>query len=213
MARPNIPIVVIGAGGHARVVIETIRRQGIYDPVACLSRDGADGQILGVPVVGKDEDLNRLRTNGVEAAFIALGSNKLREKLAIEADGLGFDLPTIIDPSAIISQTCTIAQGVLIMPSVVINAEAEIERFSILNTACVVEHNCRIGVSAHVAPGAVLAGRVYVGDRTFLGARSVVRPNVQIGSDVIIGAGAAVVCDIPADQVWVGVPAKQIKSN
>lgn len=202
-------LVVIGAGGHAKVAIEAIRAQGRYEPVACVDRTER-GAVLGVPIVGDDGKLAQLRSEGIAAAFIAIGLNRVRQRLGSDAASKGFDLPTIIDPSARISPTCAIGAGTLVMPLAVINAQADISRLAILNTSCVVEHDCRVGEAAHVAPRSAMAGNVRIGERTFLGVGTVVRPEINIGADVMTGAGSVVVSDIPDGETYVGVPARRL---
>ncbi|MEO6376629.1 MAG: hexapeptide transferase, partial [Caulobacteraceae bacterium] len=128
------PVVVVGAGGHAKVVIELIRAEGRYEVVALLDADTTPRQVLGVEVVGDDDALPRLRVDGIANAFIALGGNALRLKVGGRARAAGFELVNAISPMAVISPTARIGAGVAVMAGAVINAEARVEDFAIVNT-------------------------------------------------------------------------------
>ena len=202
------PVVVVGAGGHAKVVIELIRAEGLYDVVALLDADATPRRVLGVEVVGDDDALPRLRADGMANAFIALGGNALRLKVAGRARGLGFDLVNAVSPAAVISPTARLGVGVAVMAGAVINAEARIEDLAIVNTNASIDHDCVLGEACHVAPGCALAGGVTVGRLAFLGIGTVAIPGVKIGEGAELGAGACVVKDIPAGVLARGVPAR-----
>ena len=200
---------MVGAGGHAKVCIELFRRMG--ETVDwCIGDEASADDCLGVPVLKGDEHIVRLAGEGHRRGFIGIGSNRLRARLAERARAAGMDLVRAIAPSAIVSATARIDEGVAIMEGVVVNAAASIGALSILNTNCSVDHDCTVGVSCHLAPNSALAGNVAVGDRTFLGIGCSVIPDVRIGSDVMVGAGAVVIRDLPAGSTSVGVPARII---
>jgi UDP-perosamine 4-acetyltransferase len=200
-------IVVVGAGGHAKVCIELLRAMG--EQVAyCIGTDPAVEQCLGVPVLQGDDNLQSLYEQGYRRAFIALGPNRLRAKLAGRAQAIGYTLVQAISPHAVLSPSATIGAGVAIMAGAVVNADAVIGELAIINTGTSVDHDCRIGKGAHLAPQCALAGGVDVGEGTFLGVGCKVIPGIVIGDHAIIGAGAVVITDIEADQTAVGVPAR-----
>lgn len=212
MSRPkNCPrvgtILVIGAGGHAKVVIEALRAAG-FDPVGLLDARPDAPALLGVPVLGGDDALPRLRAQGIEAAVVALGANQARERAGEGLRALGFRLPAVVHPAAFVSPSARIEEGAVVMARAVVGTLAEIGPLAILNTGCVVEHDNRIGASAHIAPCAVLAGTVRIGARALVGVGAVVRPGVSIGADAVVGAGSAVVGDVPDGAVVGGVPAR-----
>lgn len=207
------PIIIIGGGGHAKVCIEVLRAQGLFEPVACLDPKADEAQVLGVAVTGGDEQLPILRAQGVAHAFVALGSNKVRARMARAARDAGFALPNAIDPFTRVSPTARLGQGVLVMPGAIINAQAEIGDLAIVNSGAVVEHDCVLGHAAHVGPGAVLAGCVRVGERSFLGAGVKVRDGKSICGDVVVGSGGVVVADIIEAGVYVGVPARRLEAR
>jgi UDP-perosamine 4-acetyltransferase len=202
-------IIVVGAGGHAKVCIELLRAMG--ETVAyCVGGDDSPGQCLGVPVLLGDENLARLRSEGYSRLFVAIGSNGLRERLGALGSEQGYELANAISPQAVISPSVTVGNGVAIMSGVVINAESVIEDLAIINTGATVDHECRIGRAAHIAPQCALAGNVTVGNQTFLGIGCKVIPEIRIGERVTIGAGGVVISHIAPGATAIGVPAKVI---
>lgn len=202
-------VVVLGAGGHAKVVIELLLASGhVVD--YCIANDNASVKCLGVEVLKGDHHLVRLFAEGHRQVFPAIGANALRERLARQAVDVGYRLVNAISPHAIVSPSATIGYGVAIMGGAVINAEARIDDLAIINTGATVDHDCHIGTCAHIAPQCTLAGNVVIGRLAFLGAGTVVIPEVTIGDQAVIGAGSVVLADIPEFAVAVGHPAKQI---
>ncbi|MGH8514367.1 MAG: NeuD/PglB/VioB family sugar acetyltransferase, partial [Gammaproteobacteria bacterium] len=211
---PVLPsVVVIGAGGHAKVVVELIRAQGRYDVVGCTDRAHTQGDVVGAPVLGSDEVLPDLYVEGVRHCFIALGDNALRRKVAAQVTSLGFELINAISPNAVVSPTARLGRGVAVMAGAVINAAAVVEDLAIINTRAVVDHDCRIAEAAHIAPSASLAGGVCIGRLAFVGAGATVIPGVSVGEATIVGAGATVTSNIGPHLVAFGVPAKPLKRH
>lgn len=200
-------VVIIGGGGHAKVVIESLRAAG-RTIVAVIDADPTPRDVLGVPVVGDDSVLPRLRREGLTRAFVAIGDNRLRFKLAERLRAQGFELANAIHPAAVLSSSARLGQGVAVMAGAVINAETDVGDLSIINTGAVVDHDCRLGAACHLGPASALAGGVRIGDRTFLGVGSRVIPNIKIGADTVVGAGSIVVRDLADGVVAFGVPAK-----
>ena len=206
-------LVVIGAGGHAKVVIEAIRAAAVGEVAGLIDPAPAAPKLLGVPVLGGDEMLARLRGEGIGAAVVALGENALRERTGHRLRELEFVLPCVIHPAALISPTASLGDGTVIMAAAVVGTETVIGRLAIVNTGAVVDHDNRIGIAAHVGPACGLAGNVHVGDRALIGVGSAVRPGIRIGADAIVGAGAAVVADVPDRGVVGGVPARALRRH
>lgn len=202
-------VIVVGAGGHAKVCVELLQAQG--EKIAfCVGGLDSPDQCLGIPVLKGDEYLTQLILDGYLKVFIAIGSNKLRKRLADLAVNLGYQLVSAISPHAIISPSARLGDGVAIMAGAIINAEATIEDLCIINTGATVDHDCHIGNSAHIAPQCALAGNVIVGTQSFLGVGTKVIPEISIGESVIAGAGSVVISNIESGSTVVGVPAKVI---
>jgi len=201
-------VVIIGSGGHAKVVIELVRAEGKYQIKGCTGI-GESGFVLGdVPILGTDSVLPAMLANGAKKAFVAIGDNHLRLRLLAQVLEMGFELINAVSPNAVVSPSATLGRGIAIMAGAIINASAEIGDGAIINTNAGVDHDCRIGRGAHIGPGSTLAGNVEIGCESFLGARTCVIPGVRIGSRAIVGAGSVVVRDIPDDVTAMGVPAR-----
>jgi UDP-perosamine 4-acetyltransferase len=201
-------VVIIGSGGHAKVVIELVRAEGKYHIKGCTG-PGGSGFVLGdVPILGTDSVLPALLANGAKKAFVAIGDNHLRLRLIAQVSEMGFELINAVSPDAVVSRSATLGRGIAIMAGAIINASAQIGDGAIINTNAGVDHDCRIGSGAHVGPGSALAGNVEIGCECFLGAGTCVVPGVRIGSRAIVGAGSVVVRDIPDHVMAMGVPAR-----
>jgi UDP-perosamine 4-acetyltransferase len=209
----SVPVVGLGAGGHAKVVIEILRLQKTYEIVGLLDPDPSlQGQsVLDIPVPGDDNYLSILYEKGVRHFFIGLGSignTTHRRRLHAMALSLGMDPVQAIHPQAIISESASLGPGVTVMAGAIINASVTTGTHTIINTGAIVEHDCVLGDFVHVATGAKLASTVYVANDAHVGAGATVRQCVTIGAGAIIGAGAVVVKDVSAHTTVVGVPAR-----
>lgn len=207
-------VIVYGARGQARVLLELMDRAGIA-PIAGLIDDDPEltgTQIDGVPVLGTRDRLPGLvRVHRIHRAVIAVGNNNARKELADHARSLGLRLPVLIHPSAIVSPTATIEEGTVIMAGAVVGVHARVGELCIINTKATIDHDCQLGDCVHVAPGATLTGTVTVGNNVLIGAGATVIPDICIGDDAIVGAGATVIRDVPSGVTVVGCPAKTIR--
>lgn len=208
----NRKLLLVGGGGHCRSVLDCVLRAGAYDAIGIVEREGAaDKTVLGVPVVGHDADLPRLLADGWHYAAVTLGSIGVptrRRALYQQLKALGFQLPVLADPSAVISSHAELAEGTFIGKRAVINAGSSVGVCAILNTGSVLEHDCTVGGFVHVSPGAVLCGAVQAEANAHIGAGAVVMQGVRIGHDSIIGAGSVIIRDVPADCTVVGNPGR-----
>ena len=205
-------VVIIGAGGHAKVIVDILRKDPDIELKGCTDRRSG-GFVLNVPVLGDDAILPNLYRQGIHHAFIALGNNAVRHKAYQEALELGFQFVNAISPFACISDSAVLGTGIAVMPGAIVNAEAVIGNNCIINTGASLDHDCNIGDSCHIAPGCNLSGNVTVGTGTFAGIGSKVIDGIQIGEWSIIGGGSVVIRDIPSSCTAVGVPAKVIKTH
>lgn len=206
-------IVIIGAGGHGKVVLDILRAAGRYEPVGFVDADTrlADSEVGGVPVLGPTNVLPRLAQQRVRHAIVAIGDNRTRRRYAALLESEGFALANAVHPTAFVSPTATLGKNVVIGPNASVITEARIGDCAIVNTGAIVEHECEVGEAVHVAPGACLAGRVRVGAFAFIGIGAQVIQCMAIGEGATIGAGAVVIADVPAGATTVGVPARVVK--
>lgn len=206
-------VVVYGAGGHARVLLELMDRASI-SPVAGLLDDNPDlvnTKIDGIPVLGSIERLAHIiRVNHIHRAAIAVGDNALRKKFADHARQLGLRLPLLIHPQAYVSPTAKLGDGTVIMAGAVVSTHVQIGELGIVNTRASIDHDCYIGDSVHIAPGCTLAGNVTIGDGALIGVGATILPGLCVGDESIVGAGAVVIRDVPSHTTVVGCPARVI---
>ena len=201
------PVIVVGAGGHAKVCIELLQAMG-ETVLCCVGASDSGAACLGIPVLDGDDHLARLRGEGQTRAFVALGSNRLRARLGQHLRDLGFELVNAISPHAIVSPSARLGTGIAIMAVAVINAEACIGDLAIINTGATIDHDCDIGAAAHVAPQCALAGNVSIGAGAFLGVGCKAIPDVAVGAQATVGAGAVITAPIPPGAKAVGIPAR-----
>jgi UDP-perosamine 4-acetyltransferase len=212
-----IPVIGIGAGGHAKVILEIIRNDPRYRLVGLLDRNHElwGKQIAGIPVLGGDELLGKLFAEGTRHAFIGVGTTgdaAPRRKLYETVTQLGFEFVPAIHSKAVVSPSARMGSGVAIMAGAIINPDVRIGDNVIINTGAVVEHDCSIGDHTHIATGALLAGGVRVGSCSHVGIGASVRQGVNIGNNAVVGAGAVVVKDVPDNIIVAGVPARFLKA-
>jgi sugar O-acyltransferase (sialic acid O-acetyltransferase NeuD family) len=199
------PVVVIGAGGHAKVVVSTLLAAGIRVP--CVLDDDREkwgSEIFGVPVRGPVSD-------GVESGrvgVLGIGRNEERKRLA---EALSLDWVTVIHPHAWVHPSVSVGAGTVVFAGAIIQPDTVIGRHAIVNTGALIDHDCEIGDYVHVAPGVRLAGDVKLDEGVFLGIGSCAIPGVRVGGWTTVGAGAVVVSDLPSEAIAVGVPARALE--
>lgn len=200
-------VVIVGGGGHSKVIIEVFRAMGC-EPACILDPHTSNRDILGVAVFGGDDQMGRLFEMGYRRAHVAIGQNSLRRRLGTELKNLGFELVNALHPSAVISPSAELGEGVSVMPNAIIHTKARVSALAIVNTGAIVEHDCFVGVATHVAPRSVMGGNVVLEDEVLFGIGAVARPLSRVGARATIGAGAVVIGTIEADLVAVGTPAR-----
>ncbi|MHC5025562.1 MAG: NeuD/PglB/VioB family sugar acetyltransferase [Planctomycetota bacterium] len=204
---PAGDLLLLGGGGHARVVAATARTVG-WTIVGCLDSSGPDGAgAPDLPCLGVPADLDRILAGSPAArVHAAVGDSEVRRRL-LDAAGDRVAGP-IVHAAAVVVASAQLADGVFVGPRAVVNADTRLERGAIVNTGAIVEHDCSIGPFAHVAPGAILAGGVSIGAGSLVGAGATIVPGVTIGRRAVVGAGAVVLADVPDESTVVGVPAR-----
>ena len=206
---------LIGGGTHAQSIIDSIESMKQYNIVGIIDcKDKVNTSVLGIKVIGEDQDLAYFFSNGVRNSAISIGSigrTKLRRKMYAKCKEIGYAFPNIIDKSAVIASKVILGEGNFIGKGAILNSNVWIGNGCIINTGAILEHGCKIEDFVHVAPGSVLCGNVWVKDNSHIGAHSTVLQNVTIGKDTLIGAGSLVLKNIHSNQLAYGSPVKEVE--
>ena len=198
-------IVLIGGGGHMQSVADAITSGEKYEIIGYTDLFDAH---INLRYLGTDDILESIYAKGITCAAITvgyLGKSSLRDRLYDMVKQTRFRLPQIIDPSAVVSDSADIGEGVFVGKNAVVNAGAKIGKMCIINTGAIIEHNNQVGDYSHIAGGAVLCGDIHVGEHTLIGANATIIQGVKIGMNSIIGAGSIVLNDVPENSRVVGV--------
>lgn len=207
-------VVIIGAGGHAKVIANVINKSG--DIVRGFLDDNIEiGTVIikekNYKVIGTFEDIVHLQLKYPNAEFIiGIGNNELRKKIAEKYEEI-LNFYTAIDQNSQIALDVEIGKGSVILANACINTSAKIGKHCIINTAAIIEHDNIIEDYVHVSPNATLSGTVKVGELTHIGSGAVVKNNVDICDNCVIGAGATVVKDIEKSGVYIGTPSRKLR--
>jgi UDP-perosamine 4-acetyltransferase len=204
-------VIVLGAGGHAKVVIEALLRAGVTI-LGIADRDPArrGERILGIPVVGDDAAVllhpadSVLLVNGLGSTAVS----KARRELFLGMKGKGYSFFSAVHPSAVVATDALLMEGAQVMAGAIIQPGTRVGRNAIVNTGASVDHDCLIGDHVHVAPGATLSGGVTVGEGAHIGTGATVIQGISIGRDSLVAAGAVVVRNVPEGSTVKGVPAQ-----
>lgn len=204
-------LAIIGGGGHGKIAADIAEQLGwtvhIFD--AAYPKVTQCGKWV---VVETEDELASL-TNDYDAAFVAIGNNRIRFQKQKEFKSLGFSVATLISPQAVVNDGVIFGEGALVVANACINIDTRIGEGVIVNTGANIDHDCQIGDFAHISPGVNLGGDVSVGVNTWVGIGATVIQQVRIDSNVIIGAGAIVINNIPSNVTAVGCPARIIHNR
>lgn len=204
-------LLIIGAGGHGKVVADIAFQTRRYKNIGFLDDDESLQDVFGIKVEGKS---NKALEHIEEAdIFIAVGNADIRKNIQKKLMRVGAIVPTLIHPNAVIGKSVRIGEGTVIMAGAVINPDSKIGKGCIINTCASVDHDCRIEDYVHVSVGAHLCGTVTVGEGTWIGAGVMVSNNIDICERCMVGAGAVVVKNISESGVYMGVPAGRSKKE
>ena len=198
-------LVIIGAGGHGKVVADCAKCMG-YTDIEFLDDNRLVDRVLGFPVVGSVSQVE-MYDKTLTDFFVAIGNNRVRIDLLKRLVRLGCNVVTLIHPKTVISGFAEVGEGTLVMPGAVINAGAKIGFGVIVNTGVCIDHDCKIADGVHISPGAVLSGTVSVGEGAWICSGAVVSNNISIGTGSRIAAGAAVIRNVDDFVLVAGVPA------
>lgn len=208
------PVVILGGGGHARVLVQSLRRLG-GEVRGCVvgAPESEAGPGMGVPVLGGDATLDGIDRNAVDLVMGlgAVAPGGRRVALFEELKGRGWRFASVVDPTAVVADDAALAEGVQVMAGAVIQPGCRLGCNVIVNTRAGLDHDCRIGDHAHIAPGATLSGDVEIGADTLFGTGAVAIQGRRIGAGCLIAAGAVVVDHIPAGARAMGVPARVMR--
>ena len=199
------PIIILGSGGHAKVLIEVLRENQI-PMVGVTSLDlNKDDDFLGLRVIGNDDEVNNYNQNEILLVngIGSLPGNTKRKALSTLMRDKGYKFFSVIHPQSIISPSTYIYDGAQVMAGSVIQAGSQIGSDTIINTGAIIDHDCIIGSNCHVGPGSVTSGGVTVGDGTHIGTGSNIIQNIKIGKNVIIASGSSVFRDIDSDTKFI----------
>jgi len=210
LSKPDI--VLVGGGGHCKVVISIIKKLDTFNIIGISDlKENLGKEVLGIETRYTDDQLEELHNKGIKYAFVTLGSvgnpdNRIRLFEILKQTG--FEIPAIISRDATVDESVEIDEGTVIMPGAIINAGTKIGKNCIVNTGAIIDHDCMIGDHVHIAPGVTLSGSVKIGTGSHIGTGASVIHGIEIGSRVIVGAGSVVVNTIQDNKKVMGVPAR-----
>jgi sugar O-acyltransferase (sialic acid O-acetyltransferase NeuD family) len=198
MSKPGL--ILIGAGGHAHACIDVIEQHGGYRIAGLIGMpDEMHDHHLGYAVIGTDADLPELAKN-IPYALITLGQIKTpahRIRLYQQAVALGFQLPTIIAPSAYVSRHATLGAGTIAMHGAIVNAGASVGENCIINTRALLEHDVTVADHCHISTGAIINGNTAIGSGSFVGSGCIIKEGASLGQGCLVGMGLAVRHNLP----------------
>lgn len=203
------PLILIGDGGHAEVLIETARLLGRRILGVTSTEEPAGKEICGVRILGDDDVVTKHSLNEVELVN-GIGSVDIprhRSVVFSRFKKLGYTFATVVHPTAIISSNVHLEEGVQLAAGAIVQTGCHVGMNTIINTGSILDHHCQVDAHSHLAPGVVCSGGVRIGERSHIGASSTVIQEIRIGDDVLVAAGAVVTKDLPNGIRVKGIPA------
>lgn len=204
-------LLLIGGGGHCHSVLDSVLALGEYTDIGIIDR--GRNSYLGVPVIGNDDDIPRLKEKGWTHAFITVGSvgnTAIRRRLYKMIKDIDLIIPSIIDTTSVVANDVLLSEGSFVGKNAIINAGSILGICSIINTGSIIEHDCIVGDFSHISPGSIVCGQVNIGSDSHIGAGSVIRQQITIGDNTLIGIGSVIVRDIPERVTAYGNPCKVV---
>jgi sugar O-acyltransferase (sialic acid O-acetyltransferase NeuD family) len=208
IATQKASVVIVGQGGHARVIADTCRAAGITVHGYIVEGRPAGARSVEGVILGGDACLDDPALRSAYGFIVGIGGVEKRRSLTKRILGVGGTLTSVIHPSAIIGGEVELAAGTLIFAGAVSQCGCVMAAGVIINTGARVDHECRLGEGVHVCPGATLGGEVTVGDWTVIGPGVTIVKGVSVGPDTVIGAGSVVLGDMPGGVTAYGVPCR-----
>ncbi|MCP4275858.1 MAG: acetyltransferase [Gammaproteobacteria bacterium] len=209
------PVIVLGAGGHAKVVANALKLLGqeIVGFVAAEIKQGSE--FLGSSVLGDEQVLNSFLPDDVVLAngIGAMPNNNARWRVAAQMRERGYSFTSVIHPSVVIAQDVDLDEGVQVMAGSIIQPGVRVGRDTIINTGVLLDHDCRVGEECHLAPGVVCSGSVHVGEGAHLGTGTVVIQNISIGGNSVVAAGSVIYRDVPESTTFIQTRKRTIESR
>ncbi|MCM1251863.1 MAG: acetyltransferase [Clostridium sp.] len=188
-------IVILGKGGHTASIVDALESKKEYEIAGYVVNDEPGTSDENYPVLGDDEELERIFQSGIRNAAMGvgyLGKSDIRERLWIKLKKIGYNFPVIYDSTAIIAHDTFIGEGSFIGKGAIINTNTQIGKMCIINTGAIIEHDCYIEDFSHISVGSVLCGNVYVGQASFIGANATIIQGKKVGNRCIVAAGATI---------------------
>lgn len=202
-------LLIIGAGGHGRVVADIALKMNKWESVAFLDDDKNKKSSMGLEIIGDSRDTEKYIIDN--DLFVAIGDNRTRKKLQDELEIAGASIPILVHPSAVIGCDVEIGIGTVLMAGVIINSCSTIGKGCIINTSASIDHDNKLGDYVHISPGVHLAGTVEIGKETWIGIGTIVNNDIKITNGCTVGAGSLVIKDINEIGTYIGHPTTRIK--
>lgn len=204
------PVIIIGAGDHAKVLLDILLEQDVT-VIGLTDKSISKGTcIYGVPVIGDDSEILKYKTDEIELVngIGSVGNTSIRQKVFSSLKEKGYFFRSVIHEASIVSKKAKLGEGVQLLAGAIVNTEAEIGDNTIINTKTSIDHGCVIGKHCHIAPGCSFSGCVRIGDCTHIGTGTSIIQGINIGKNVLIGAGSVVINDVSDNEKAFGVPAR-----